>query len=311
MTDAKLSASNIAENDHAEYSGSTDYAIGDYCISITTHTIYRALVVNGPSSTATDPDDEAANFADPLVDTSSTTRYWQIMGATNRWKLFDEKPSVQASNSESIVVTIEPSEIISAVALVNINAGSVGIVMTDPTEGEVYNEVIDTIDNSNITDAYEYYFAPFDRLSTVFAYDLPPYSAASIEITITNSGGTAACGQVVVGRARVLGAAMPSNTGFDGYDFSTVATDDFGNLETTRRAATRVGRYNIAVSMTRMETIARIMNELRGGQPAVWSATAEAKIASTIYGYARGWGVDYVDRAANLAYLTIDVQGTV
>jgi hypothetical protein len=308
VTDAMLTSINITEDDYDEYGDATDYAVGDYAISTTTHTVYRALVANGPSSTVVDPDDEAADFADPLV-TDPDPRTWQIIGATNRWKLFDEKPTVQATNAASIELTLTPGETVEAVALINLDATEVQIVMTDPIDGEVYNETFETLDSTGIVDAYSYYFEPLEYLTVITALDLPPYTDAEIEITITKTGGTAASGQVVVGRARTLGTTTPDSSGFNGYDFSTVGTDIFGNLETTRRAATRIGKYRIAVTATRLQAIERALNSLRGGAPAVWVGVTDNRLASTTYGYVRSWRVDYVDRAANLAHLTLEIQG--
>jgi len=121
VTDAMLTSINITEDDYDEYDDATDYAVGDYAISTTTHTVYRALVANGPSSTVVDPDDEAADVADPLV-TDPDPRTWQIIGATNRWKLFDEKPTVQATNATSIELTLTPGETVDAVALIGLDA---------------------------------------------------------------------------------------------------------------------------------------------------------------------------------------------
>lgn len=310
ITDAMLASCNIPENDYTAYSSGADYAVGDYVISTVTHTVYRAFVANGPSSSVVDPDSEAADFADPLV-TDPDPRTWQIIGATNRWRLFDKKPSVQASYAEEITISLELGEIADAIALINLNAEQVQIVVTDPIDGEVYNETFALVDTSNVIDGYTYYFSPLEYLSTVTTLAIPPYQNATIDITISAEGGVASCGQIALGRSITFGVTTPGQTGFEGYDFSTVDTDIFGNLETTQRASTRIGRYRIAVNSTRAQAFARTFNALRGGVPAVWLGSPDDRIGSTLYGYARGWRIDYEDTAANLSYLTIEVQGTV
>lgn len=310
MTDAKLVSSNVTEDDYDEWDSGDDYTEGDYVISVATHTVYRALVASGPSDAgAKDPDVEAANFADPLFKTEGVTRYWQIIGATNLWKLFDEKPSVQCTNSGSIEISLEMGEFINAIGLVNLFAETVQITMTDPTAGVAYDETLDAVDNAGVEDWYTYFFSPFEYVSELAVYDLPPYADATIDIVIT--GTNAACGQIVLGRALTLGTSTTQGTGFEGYDFSTITTDVFGNLETVRRAATRIHNYRIFASSTRMQAIGRILADLRGGSPALWSGIDDFRIASTVYGYALDWGADYHDANANLTLMTVKVQGTV
>lgn len=311
-TDATLTASNIPETDYTAWSNLTDYVLSDYVISTATHTVYRALVASGPSGVgAVDPDVEAANFADPLVDTSATTRYWQIISATNKWKLFDKKPSVQSTNSTTIDVTITPGEITDGIGLFNLDAGSVQVIVTSVADGEVYNETTSLTDNSGVTDWYSYFFSPVDELSDLTVVGFPPYGDASIQIIITRTGGIAKCGQIVLGRMRELGDTTTDGSGFDGYDFSTITTDVFGNIETTQRAATRVNRFRVAVTSTRLQSVSNVLRGLRGGVSAVWIGAEDDRIAALNYGFARDWRVDYEDTTADLSYLTLEIQGIV
>ena len=309
-TDATLTASNVPEDDYPEWDAMDDYIIGDYVISTTTHTIYRALVANGASSTVVNPDTEAAEFADPTV-IDPATQYWSTINATNRWQLFDEKPSVQCSNPTSIDVTITPNAVIDGIGLFRLDAASVQIIMTDPVDGVVYDETTGLSDNSGIDSWYAYYFEPIDELSDVAFLSLPPYASASIRVIISRTGGTAYCGQLVLGRKRDLGETTTAQTNFTGVDFSTVQQDIFGDLYTVKRASTRLNKYRVWTNTTRLQAIARIMRELRGGTAAVWVGTEDERLATLNYGFWRDYRVDYEDAVAQVAYMTIEVQGIV
>ena len=310
-TDAMLVAANITEDDYAEWSAATNYVIGDYVISTATHTVYRALVASGPATTAVDPDLEAANFTDPLVDTSAETRHWQIIGATNLWKLFDKKPSVQAINADTIDVSLTPGDIVGGIGLFNVNASSVRVTVTSAAEGLVYDQTRELVDNENVTDWYDFFFAAIEELDEITFLELPPYADATYRIVVTREAGTAYVGQIVLGSVKDLGTTLIGGTGFDGFDFSTISTDVFGNIQTTRRAATRVNRFRVLAQMTRMQAIERILNDLRGGVPAVWIGATDDRVNALAYGYARDWRVDYLDPEANAANLTLEIQGIV
>ena len=310
VTDATLTAANIPETDYAEWSALTDYVAGDYVISVATHTVYRALVASGPGAGgAVDPDVEAANFADPLVDTSAATRYWQIIGATNLWRLFDSKPSVQATFADEIDVSITPGVRIDTLAVWNVDATSVQVIATSAASGEVYNVTKALIDTSGIDDWYEYFFSPVEELSETVFQDIPPYRDLTIQVIITRTGSNAMCGQITLGRAFPLGRTATDGTGSEGLDFSTIDTDIFGNLETTRRAAVRIIKFRVVTDTLRLNSVQRKLNEYRGGLPAVWLGADDERLGAQNYGFASDWRVDYVDTKARVSYLTIEVQG--
>ena len=115
VTDAMLTSIDIPENDYPEWADATAYVRGDYVISTTTHTVYHCLV-DHTSDPSKNPDTETAALADPLIDDPDPV-HWQVIGATNRWKLFDKKPSVQATQNGGFEVTLTPGVIISGLGL--------------------------------------------------------------------------------------------------------------------------------------------------------------------------------------------------
>lgn len=127
-TEATLTATNILENDYPVWAGGTTYARGDIVMSTTTHTIYRSLV---DANLGTNPDTEAVAFADPLV-ISDGPRQWQIISATNRWRMFDERPSLLATRADNIAVTITPASIVGGLAGFEIDATTVDVTVTSP-----------------------------------------------------------------------------------------------------------------------------------------------------------------------------------
>lgn len=286
MTDAILTSSNITEDDHPVWDNATDYAIGDYVISTATHTVYRALVANGPSTTVADPDVEQIAINDPLIADPDPIN-WQVISATNRWKAFDEKPSVLASNADTIDYTFTPGEIVTGIGAFNVSANTMRVIMTDPTDGVVYDTTVDLIDNTEVIDWYTYFFAPFSALSEVVLVDLPPYPNATLQVTFVSTGGTPTVGQVAFGRVRQIGFTEIKNTGFQFLDFSTVENDIFGNLTKVEREATRLSRFSVVTSSFTNLSIDNLLRDLKGGKSAVWVGDTDSRKAAIAYGFHR------------------------
>ena len=62
VTEAMVTASNLAENDHGEWMASVDYSLGDFVISTATHQVYRALQPSGPNPNAYEHWDNATDY---------------------------------------------------------------------------------------------------------------------------------------------------------------------------------------------------------------------------------------------------------
>lgn len=282
VTDAILVSSNLAEDDFPVWSGANDYNFGDQVISTATHTVYRCLVTH-LAADSQDPDVAEVAFSNPLIE-DPAERKWQVVSATNRWKAFDEKPDNRAVNSETIEFELLPGELTTAIAFFGLSAESLRVEVIDPTDGVVYDEALDLIDNSAIVDYDEYFFAPQEYLDVVSLVDLPPYSTTTINITITNPGETVTVGQIALGRARTFGFTRVGNTGFRINDRSVVIFDDFNNKTAVKRVATRIFDADVTIDSTRVAALSNFVESIRGGTPAVFVADNDSRKATISYG---------------------------
>lgn len=306
VTDATLVSSSIPENDHPQWLVGTTYARGDFVISVATHTVYRSLT---DSNTGNDPDLEQVALADPLIDDPDPIR-WQIISATNRWRMFDRKPSVQASAADQIEVVIAPDRIAGGVAGFGVDANSVTVTVDSVANGgEVFSRTIPMQDESLVFNWYSYYFAPLVPLTEFVVSDLPPYGDAEITVTLDRAGSTVRCGQIVVGAVQNIGITKPENTGFTGLDFSFVEQDEFGDLTTVRRAATRLSQFEILMSNSTLLGFDSLMRELRGGVAAVWIGDGDARKAAINYGFYRDYRAVY--QTNDYSIMSLQVQGIV
>ena len=183
VTPSNLTASNVAITE-------TAWTAGTYTTGTQRYegvTLYE--VVASPSTTD-----------QPSVGAAKDVPTWKVVGAINRYKMFDNVISSQSTRSGTIVVTIDPNQVVNAAAFFGLVGNTVNVVMTDPVEGVVYNQTKTLQDNILITDWYAYFFEGIYQLTDAVFTDLPSYLNATITATIDAGASSAACGEMVIGR---------------------------------------------------------------------------------------------------------------
>lgn len=231
---------------------------------------------------------------------------WVRTGPTNRWAMFDSYNQTQTSNSETIEVTLDSADRVTAVALLNIDAASFNLTMTDSVEGEIYNQTISLVDNSNVSDLYDYFFEPIIRRTDYVLTGLPVHTEPQIDLTVTNTGGTAKLGNFVMGAVRTLGATV-YGAGFGLIDYSKKEFDAYGNATITERGYRKIGSFNVIVRNTDVNEIARLLALYRA-TPIVYIGTEEFS-ESFYYGFYRDQRI--VVEHPQDSRLTIEIEGLV
>lgn len=264
ITTAALVACNVPENDHPEWSAATAYTVGDRVMVTAAHRIYQALTANTAKPPATNPED------------------WIDLGATHRWRMFDNKVGTTTGALGSLTFTLAPG-VISALALINLSARSVAVKMTDPVAGVVYDRLFDLYDPSNVTDWYTYLFDDIRISTDLIVRDLPVYLRAQVEVTISHlPGEEASVGAVIAGRLYDYGSTSSAlSAGI--RDYSRKERDEWGNLEVVERAFSKRARWNFVLPNHQIDVFQSRMASLRA-KPAVY--IGDERYASTIvYGY--------------------------
>ncbi len=113
-----------------------------------------------------------------------------------------------------------------SIALLNMEATSVSLVVTDQVEGEVYNETINLISDRAVIDWFSYFFEDIGSLTTdIVRLNMPLYTSASLTMTISYPGGTAKIGGIIIGKKKYLGTTrIPPASAFT--DYSKKNADD-------------------------------------------------------------------------------------
>jgi hypothetical protein len=292
VLDANLTASNVAETDHAAWDSGTTYGLGDTRIYVVadTHWIVESLQAGNTGHTPTGLDSDT---------------WWLKTGNTNRWKMFDGVIQSQTSAADEIVVTLtSPTARVDSVALFNVDCATARVTVTDATDGVVYDETVSMVSPSGITDWYAYSFEPIVRLRDYVFTELPPYLGAAIEVTLSDAGGTVLCGACVIGLSRNIGSTqVGAQVGIQ--DYSIKQQDAFGNYSILERAYNKRAVFQIKVENTLIDELQTILAGYRA-TPVVYVGTDE--YASTmIYGYYKDFStvIEYQD----VSILSIELEG--
>jgi hypothetical protein len=306
ITEATLVSSDLPEVEagYPEWDAGTEYMTGQR-VSVTDTGIHKQYeCLWGTGSTNKYPPDNL----------SGTPTYWLELSATNRWRLFDlivaparatasgnvtltvwdtgiqwEAGTAWSTDAfSSLSVTILPGQI-DTVALINVDATAIVIILTDPSAGEVYNEVKVPTVATNYNAIYS---------------DIPAYPNATLQVTVRNTSGMAAAGELIVGTVKTLGT-LRYGIGIGLVDFSQKTADEFGNFYIVERAYSK--RVDCTFSMPTLTHagIMRILEKYRT-TPLVWILD-DGFSTLVAYGYYR----DFRIRIPNLqlAECSLSIEG--
>lgn len=275
VTPAKLTSSNVPETDHPIWSATATYGIGDKVIL--DHRSYEAVAA---VPAGVKPGAE--------VVTKDTPAKWLDIGATNRWKMFDEIVGTLTTNPGTVSVTIQPGSVVNSLALINVQGESVNVVMTDPIEGVVATRTYTLIDGA-VDNWYDWFFEEIEFRTNLVVLDLPAYGTASLTVTVTSSG-IAGIGALVVGKTADIGTAL-YGTGVGIDDYSIKERDGFGGWIVTEKPFSDTAKFPVAIETDRVAKIKRMLAEVRA-KPVVWVGE-ESYEATILYGFFTSFDLVY------------------
>ena len=237
---------------------------------------------------------------------------WLDVGNDNRWKCFDESITSQTTNADSIANVFHTVGRVDSVALLNIDAASVTITQTDALEGVVYNQTYNLVDDSGITDWYAYFMEPILRATDKVVTDLLPYANATVAVTLTDTGGTAACGGMVLGQAKdvsyiynsnYVGTELGIRVGIQNY--SVKQRDAFGNYTILERAFNKTADFTVYVDNGYVSALYNLLASYRA-TPVVYIGYGPIG-ATIIYGFYKDFSIDIAYHTKSIC--TISLEG--
>ena len=289
-TDAILTSSNIPEDEHPAWVSGTSYTALDKVIY--EHKIYERIVIGAGT---TPPDLDQVN--------------WLDSGYTNRYRMFDNIISSVSSRTGGIEFTLTPNQVINGIALLNVNASTVRVVMNDPIEGVVYDRTKELRSSSNVIDYYSYFFAPLINLGdldTAIFLDLPNKPTATITVYVSSGVGLVEVGEVVYGVQSIVGRTN-YGTAIGITSYSRKDTDEFGKVTVIKRKNSKYADYDIDIDNTNLSFVQRLFQDI-DSVPCVFIGNPEME-ELIVYGF-------YKDFKATISFpivskCTLRVEGLI
>lgn len=301
--DFTLDSSNVSESLHSEWDSGTTYASGDRVYVTlesdgtterTPHEIYESSV-----------DSNSGNYP------PDSPSEWTLVGATNRWAMFDQFVTSQTTNTNTIEVKLTASKI-DQIALLNMEGEEVQIVAKDGSGTVISDETISLrLDES--TSWSEYFFGDFERRKDLVRDIAGLFLNSTIEVTITAATGVAAkCGFLILGRRVFLGMTQWGvDAGIE--DFSRKETNSFGETTITKRAFAKTIDADLFVETSpngrEFDRVQRILAERRS-TPVVWNFNNDTdRQALIVYGFYRDFGL--VAEFATVTQCSLEIEGLI
>lgn len=278
-TDSILTYSNIPEDEYPEWVSGTSYTALDKVIY--QHKIYERIVTGNGTNT---PDLDQIN--------------WLDSGYTNRYRMFDNIISSVSSRVGGIEFTLTPNQVINGIALLNVNASTVRVVMTDPIEGVVYDRTKELRSSSNVIDYFSYFFAPLINLgdlNTAVFLDLPNRPTATTTVYISSGTGLVEVGEVVYGIQYVVGRTN-YGTAIGIKSYSRKEVDEFGKVTVIKRKNSKYADYDIDIDNVNLASVQRLFADI-DSVPCVFIGNTEME-ELIVFGF-------YSDFKATISFPTV------
>lgn len=256
ITDDVLSNTNVPEDPSPLWDEETAYGLGDvvHVVGYNIHLLFESLK-------------DANTGKPPLEDDQAEPMNWLEIGPTNQWRMFDVLRNTQTVHPTPLIVELLPNKRINSIALLGLDAEHVLIEML--LDGVVvYSKEIDLIERQTLG-YYDYFFGEFSTLTGFPLFDLPPYTAAVVRVTITRLAGNVKCGSLVIGNNQYIGEVQHSAES-DALNFSRVERDDFGNTKLVPRRSIPKTDQTLHFDPAATKRLMSLREELNA-VPAVWS----------------------------------------
>lgn len=209
------------------------------------------------------------NHALPVLP-ATTNAWWQDVGPTNRWAVFDSASNTQTVWSSPYTVVFAPGMRVNTIGVTGLVANSITISATSVFGGgTVYGPITTDLNIRNVSNGYDYAFEPFSTQPSLVFFDIPPYSDIVFTVTVNSTYGNIKVGSIIVGTYTYLGNAEYGAKG-DALNFSVIERDDYGNATLVPRRSVPKVTATLNVESSRVNKVRAARTKLNA-VPALWS----------------------------------------
>lgn len=288
MTSASLLSTN-AVNTYADWSAVTTYNTGQ---RVTYGNYYWESLIDG--NIGQNPE--------------STTLKWVQVSSSNKWAMFDTRVASETSFEGNLTLSIQPNQRFTSFVLFNVTANAIRVEILDKPGGVVIKSETRSLNNSLVSNWYNYFFEEFDLGSEAFFTNLTPLKRAVIKITLIKSASAThtRVGAFLVGQLFEVGGTQ-QGASYGIRDYSIKETDEFGVTNFVERNFSKRMNTTVFVENGQLNFLNKLFVQLRA-QPTAWVATTDDRFqGTTIFGYVKDWNVEIP--YPNHSLISIEVEG--
>lgn len=287
IDDVKLLATDVPEDaNYSEWSAAVNYVAGNRVKVSSAHKNYEAASANLNKSPLTNK----------LI--------WLEVGATNRWKVFDDRTLSQTEQNESMSYTLLPGKVVNTVGLINCHAKSARVRVSDPVDGLVYDKEKKFLGSISKGDWYEYFFEEIVRSTEMVFDDLPAYGSAQVKIDIENALNMVRCGVITIGFKRTFGLGVSQGIGVSIQDYSRREINDFGDPEFVKRGYAKTASFTVPLHHYEVDVVQRLFASIRA-TPTLFIGS-KLYNATILYGWFRDFDVNINYRFSSEANFEVE-----
>lgn len=257
---------------------SATYAEGDRVYLQETHRVYESIKDGNANRY---PGDLANQF-----NAAGVASWWIDAGPTNRYAMFDALISTQTVAPTPLAIVLRPGSF-NGIAMFGLDADEIDIVVTDYPGGTVVYSYSASLEGSQPSDYYEYFFDRFKPQTQFIATDLIPYGESEIRITLTKGSGDVRVGMIALGDLRPLGEPL-RGASVEPIDYSYVSTDTFGNTTVRKRNNATSLAMSAKMDINDANSILDTIKEVLGVPVVVVGSKARGYENLTVFGLLSG-----------------------
>lgn len=244
---------------------------------------------------------------DPTVGVTLDPPTWAIVGAINRFSMFDGYIGRLTTYSGDISVTVTPERFANAVVVLGAEGSEVRVRVNDGTS-DIYDKTKPLQNLSNIVpDYWEWGFSEILYGGDVTFLDLPVSVGSTVTVEIKNGGANTSCGELVLGTTQNIGDTLIDVSGGI-IDFSRKERNVFGDFESIIERGYALKReYQVSVPFNNAQNVERTLANLRA-RPVVFIGS-EKQPWALIYGFYNDFTIALQTR--QMALFSIEVEGLI
>lgn len=293
-----LMSSNVPEENYPVWSETSTYNTGDIVL-------VEELGVNKITKKYKSLQDGNTNHYPP-----DNPDWWQDLGATNKWKMFDEYVTTQTENSDSIDVRVRATKAY-VICLLEIEAVDGTIEVYAVNEDDTTGDLLTTYELSFIVKDSQswsdYFFSPIEYSSHTAIYEnYYNYEKLEYHITLNKSGGTAKCGSVICGYPYQLGlTTFGANVSILDYSIKTV--DNYGRAYLQQGNYSKEVEFDVEVFTNRLAFVRNTLASFRA-TPMLWWIDNETNEFDCLllYGFYRNFEIVLPNPLVSKCTITVE-----